>query len=374
MIISWSEDLLTVRDATDDDNEALVALTAACTMHGDIALRMDRAPDFFTLNRLEGDSSRVGVVADDDGRIVGCVAASRRLAYVNGRTTVVGYASDLKVHPDARGSGAADLLSAYVRDATSLLCGEDAPVICTVLAGNRAMEHRARGPRGTPILSRFATLSVMAIPLLWERSERSARWLRVRSAGETDVEQMAEVWGRVAVGRQFAGTLDPSALREWTQTAPGLDLHDYLLALDPGGHIRGFLGVWDQTSFKQMRVVGYSRRLRWATRGINMLARFSGAPPLPEPGGALPALATVHVCASDPVVLRTLLLEAYRRHRGGRFSFITVGLDVRDPLLSSTRALLGQPTYVNAYVTTPGGPAEPATYTGRPLHLETALV
>ena len=53
---------LRLRDATLNDNDALIELTAACTMHGDIALRMDRSPDFFALNRLEGNDARVGVV------------------------------------------------------------------------------------------------------------------------------------------------------------------------------------------------------------------------------------------------------------------------------------------------------------------------
>jgi hypothetical protein len=38
------------------------------------------------------------------------------------------------------------------------------------------------------------------------------------------------------------------------------------------------------------------------------------------------------------------------------------------------RGLLGQPTYVDAYVTTPLGQAGPGLLDGRPLHFETALV
>src|SRR5881409_148887 len=151
---------LQLRDATPQDNDALIELAAACTMHGDIALRVDRAPDFFALNRLEGETSRVGVVTDRNERVVGCVAAARRAAYVNGVERTIGYVSDLKVHPAARRSGAADLLTQYARDASASLCGVEAPVLCTILAGNSSMEHRARGPRGAPVLSRFASLSV----------------------------------------------------------------------------------------------------------------------------------------------------------------------------------------------------------------------
>ena len=48
-----------VRDATTVDNDALVALAEACPMRGDITMCVDRAPDFFSLVRLEGERWRV---------------------------------------------------------------------------------------------------------------------------------------------------------------------------------------------------------------------------------------------------------------------------------------------------------------------------
>ena len=363
---------LQLRDATADDNEALIELAAACTMRGDIALRVDRSPDFFALNRLEGDASRVGVVTDDAGEIVGCVAAARRDAYVNGARSVMGYTSDLKVHPRARRTGAADLLSEYAREACRDLCGPDAPVLLTVLSGNRAMEHRARGPRGTPVLQRLATLNVMAIPLLWRRRERSED-VFVRAASERDIEQMCDLWNRRASDRQFAGVLEPDAFRDWLCLAPGLQVHDYLLAFDAAGHLRGFMGVWDQREFKQMRVLSYSPRLRWVRRAINALSAVTPCPGLPDEGEVLRGLATVHVCAPDAEVLRALLLEAYRQ-RLGQAVFLTIGLDARDPLLRATDGLLAQPTLVDAYVTCANGYMDPAQFAERPLHYETALV
>ena len=361
-----------VRDATPDDNAALVALAAVCTMEGDVALRVDRAPDFFALNALEGAEWRVGVALCDE-EIVGCVAASRRDVWMNGAPAVMGYASDLKVHPAFRGSGTADLLARWVTDAIADMCGEDTPTLLKILGGNFRMENRTRGPRGAPRLSRFATLSVQAIPLLWARDARVAG-VTVRSASITDVEHMAQLWSVVAPGRQLADVMDADSLAAWIARAPGLTFRDYLLARDARGRLLGFVGVWDQSSFKTLRVVGYSPRLAVVRRVVNVIAPLAGAPPLPAPGGALPALAVVHPCATEPRVLRALLLEAYRRHRAGGHALLTIGLDVRDPLLSATRGLLAQPTIVHAYVTTPRGSASPAIFDGKPLHYETALV
>jgi len=364
---------LRLRDATLNDNDALIELTAACTMHGDLALRMDRSPDFFALNRLEGNATRVGVVTDSAERIVGCVACARRTVYVNGLESEIMYASDLKVHPSARRSGAADLLTRYTRDVFVELVGVHAPVVCTILAGNKAMERRTRGPRGAAALSRFATLSVLAIPWLRERRERVAG-IRVDTATEQDLEAMIATWRRYAATRQFADVWNEDSLAAWIDQAPGLTLADYLVARDTAGRVRGFLGVWDQSAFKQMRVVSYSPRLAMVRHAINLVAPLVGSVPLPAAGAVLPALATVHVCAEEPLVLRALLLEAYRRHRSRRCAFLTIGLDTRDPLLTAARGLFAQPTFVHAYVTTAAGSADPSVFSGRLLHHETALV
>ena len=143
---------LRVRDATDADNAALIGLAAACTMQGHIALRVERGPEFFALNRLEGEAWRVGVATNAAGHVLGCVAIARRLAYVNGSERPIAYVSDLKVHPTARGSGAADLLTQYACETAAELCGASAPLLATILAGNAAMENRARtAPRASAV-------------------------------------------------------------------------------------------------------------------------------------------------------------------------------------------------------------------------------
>ncbi|HKC81077.1 MAG TPA: GNAT family N-acetyltransferase, partial [Gemmatimonadaceae bacterium] len=148
-----THDDFVLRDATAADNEQLIGLAAACPMVGDVSLRIDRGPDFFALSRLEGARWKVGVV-ERDSVIVGCVAISERLSYVNGRESRTGYASDLKVHPAHRDTRIADELSKYAERESADL-PPAAPVLITVLSGNRSMERRLSGPRGVPALRRL---------------------------------------------------------------------------------------------------------------------------------------------------------------------------------------------------------------------------
>jgi len=363
-----------VRDATAADNDALVALAEACPMRGDITMCVDRAPDFFALVRLEGERWRVGI-AEDAGTVVGCVAASERLAYVNGATRHTAYASDLKVHPAHRGGFAADALAEFTREAVRGYGGDGMLTLVTVLGGNRAMERRAAGVRGLPALTRFATLDVHAIPLLWRRAERVAG-LRVDVARESDLDEMGALWNRVAPGRQLAPVLGAARLRAWIADAPGLTLQDYLVARRTDGRIAGFLALWDQYFIKQLRVLGYSARLAAVRAALNGLAPLAGTPRLPAAGAVLPSLAVLHCCVDrdEPEVLRALLLHAYAARRGAGYLFLTLALDRRDPLRAALRGLLAQPTVVGAYATTPAGRWTGAPLDGRPLHFESALV
>lgn len=366
---------ITVRDAVPADNKALIRLAAACPMEGDVGLCVDRGPEFFALNRLEGEEWRLGVAEDAEGRVVGCVAASRRIAYLQGEPTPTMYVGDLKVDPAHRGGPAADALTEWAREVCRTLGGEDVPTMLTILAGNHPMERRVGGTRGLPNLARFATIRSFSIPLLWSRRLPGTE-LRVTPAGAGDIEEMAVLWSHIAPGRQFAPVWDAESLAEWIAAAPGLDLSSYLLARRADGRLAGFLARWDQSTFKQLRVTQYSPRLAVVRAGFNRLAPWLGATQLPPPGSPLRYLTAVHLCVppAEPGVLRSLLLYAYTKLRGRGLSFLTVGLDLRDPLCSALNGLLAQPTDVHAYVTTPAGSYRGPVLDTRPLHYEIALV
>jgi hypothetical protein len=363
-----------IRDATLADNCQLIALAEQCTMVGDISIRMDRKPDFFALNRLEGDSCKVGL-AERDEMVVGCVAVSERLAFVNGREMPTGYAGDLKVHPAHRDTRIADELSLYAERGCAHLPPK-APAIITVLAGNRSMERRLSGPRGVPAFIRIGTIRTHSIPVLWQRPATDPHSLRIAPAGWSDLDEMAALWGRVAPLRQLAPVLSANALRNWVHSSPGLDISSYRLARSTSGELLGFLAVWDQRAFKQLNVVGYSARMKAARSVFNLLAPVAGGERMPRAGSPLNCVSIAHICVppETPRVLRALAISAYNDLRGSGCSFMNVGLDARDPLTVAMKGLFAQPTDVNAYMLTTRNGVSPEHLDERPLHYEIALV
>jgi GNAT superfamily N-acetyltransferase len=364
----------TTRAAGPADNVGLVTLAASSPMEAGLTICVRREPDFFALNRLEGDRWDVGVVdgpAPSTG-IVGCIGVAERLAFVSGVAQRTAYIGDLKVHPAYRGRGVADELSRYAREICHGIGGDDLPCLVTALAGNRGVERRVEGPRGLPELRRFATVRNYAIPLFLPRREPRPDQYRVRRASAADVEEMACLWRSVARERQFAPVDDVGDLH-----GPGLSIEDYWLAHRVGtGRLAAFIALWDQHSFKRTHVLRYGARIGALRQLLNVAAPVFAAPRLPASGMPLRQLAAFRVAApaSEPAALRALLDHAYAEHRRSKYVLITIGLDVRDPLSRALDGLMAIPTTLHAYVTTPAGVYRGPDLGDRPLHFETALV
>src|SRR6266850_4925473 len=255
----------TPRRATSADNTGLLALAAACPMRAGLTLCVRREPDFFALNRLQGDRWDVGVVDGDRAGVIGCIATAERLAYVNGTPAATAYVSDLKVHPAFRGrrngtGSVADALTEYARD-TLGATDPHMPVLITVLGGNAAIAPRLPGPGGLPRFSRFATIRTFAVPLfILRRLGPPPKGLSVRPAEERDLDEMAALWRAVAPLRQLAPVLCADHFRRLCTDAPGLSLSSYWIARHASGRLAGFVALWDQHRLKNTVVQRYSTR------------------------------------------------------------------------------------------------------------------
>ena len=351
-------------------------------MRGELTLCVRREPDFFALNRLQGERWDVGVVDGGPGGVIGCVAVAERLTYLNGVPAPTGYASDLKVHPAFRGrrngtGSVADALTGYARETLGAI-DPRMPVLVTVLDGNAAMAPRLLGPRGLPRFARFATIRTFAVPLFTLRrlDPSLPHALSVRPAEERDLDEMAALWRTVAPLRQLAPVLGADDFRSACAEAPGLALSSYWIARHAAGHLAGFVALWDQHPLKRMVVQRYALRAALFRYGFNLVAPLVGSPRLPAPGTPLRYLSAYQVCVpgTQPAVLRALLVNAARAHAGAPYAFCSIGLDVTDPLTSALAGCWAQTTLVHAHVGTPAGPYDGPPLGVLPLHFETALV
>jgi hypothetical protein len=185
---------------------------------------------------------------------------------------------------------------------------------------------------GLPGYPRFAPVGQFQTVVL--RSLKPAKMAIVRTALPEDMPQVAAF--HRALVRSLAPVLSAEDLAQgrW----PGLAPHDFLIA-ERAGRLVGFVALWDQRRFRQMRVTGYRRPLS-AFRGVaNLLGPLTGFPHLPNVGNdlALGYLSFLSVLPGDhDTALR--LVEAARRLAGARgLQSVALGLGADDPLLLRLR-------------------------------------
>ena len=95
--------MIDFRLATSEDNAQLLELTSSTGMAGKMALRIDRHPNFFALNKLRG-KTKVYIAIENDV-IVGSICVSDQKVYIDGQVHPLYYISDFKVAATHRNKG-----------------------------------------------------------------------------------------------------------------------------------------------------------------------------------------------------------------------------------------------------------------------------
>jgi hypothetical protein len=105
------------------------------------------------------------------------------------------------------------------------------------------------------------------------------------------------------------------------------------------GALEACAAIWDQRSFKQAVVRGYSRRLRWSRPLINAWSSLFSRPGLPAVGGVVPNAFISHVAVEPdkPGVAESLIRSLFPPAAARDIGWLAVGFDARDPRLPYLR-------------------------------------
>jgi hypothetical protein len=123
------------------------------------------------------------------------------------------------------------------------------------------------------------------------------------------------------------------------QFAPAQLLVDDFYAAYDGDRVAGALAVWDQSAFKQTRVVRY----RGAMRLFRRLARY------PPAGETLRSFYISYVAVENEEVFRALLDRVVDDHRDRGYHYFIAGAHERDPLLRVIENLPLTPFWARAF-------------------------
>jgi ribosomal protein S18 acetylase RimI-like enzyme len=320
-------DPIAIREATDADNEGLLALTRATPMGGRIALRIDREPDFFALLRARGDA--VVYVATHDREVIGCLSGAIHPSYVRGTLEKMAHVGDMKVHPNFRGRRVTLRLIAALQ---SHLQSEGVDVCFSLVAdGNKPVMTIAEGRHGTPAqvqLGRFFVEELIPSPFL-----RKSRRYQVEPACEGDLHEIAAILEGHNRKRNFAPRVSTDDLIGLIQGSGPGPFRSILVARE-AKRVVATLTVDDTRMLRQNVLIGLPTSLRIAVAALRVLVFPIPGLTVPHVGSQLSMLYVRFMACIEghEEALRPMIAEARALAYRHRFTFLSVGLHERDPL------------------------------------------
>jgi hypothetical protein len=323
--------------ATADDDAAIRRLLAINPVPGPVTLTYEREPSYFLGCGTLGRFCQVLVARHrPSGEVVGIASRATRPLFVNGRVEEVGYLSQLRVDRRFRGRWLVSRGFHFLKqlDADGLVDGyltsiPDENVVARGMLLDLRRDH-------FPVLREVDVLYTLALVLRAPKVAPQSPYEICRGSW-MDLGAIVAFLRRHGPAKQFFPAYAEDNFGASSLTL-GFRVEDFILARRHG-EVVGVVGLWDQSSYKQTVVRGYSGMLRWARPCHNVAAGLLGAQPLPPLGGHIRSAYASFICTvnNDPDIFRVLLRHVYNLAAERQYAYLMVGLTARDPLLAVAR-------------------------------------
>lgn len=299
---------------------------------GNISLALEREPNYYTGACVQSEKPEVYVCYDDVKKKLWAVMniGVRRLWY-NGEVVEVRYMSDLRIHPDKQNG---PLFLLLIKHYQSITAKEVLPAQTVVFADNHKM---------ISLINKASQKAISTIPvyhymgrletymLNFKSQKRKSNHIMVRKAKASDIETMQAFFDLESAKLNYYPYYNFAELEGPYYN--GIRLEDYFLAFK-SDKLVGICGVWDQKSFKQTRILGYSQKYKLFKPIYNLASRILGGQKLPDSGTVLKYL-NLHcilVQDHDTAIFSDLLLNIKLEFKSQNYDYLLCGLSENDPL------------------------------------------
>lgn len=360
-----------LRLAQPEDNAALCRLFAETPLRGGFEIALERYPSYFSSQAAVLDHDVFVGVRDD--AIIGCGARVVREFWWQDEPARVAYLGDLRCHPSQQRRAGWLIREGYRTLATA---HEKAPAAVTwsaifeenAIARNMVQPRRAGLPE-------YIDRGRLHCPILlvprWAKTPRS-RDISFHRASEHDWQEISAFLHEQWRHRPLAPVCRAEDFAQGERW-PCLAASDFLL-MRRGKQLVGVTALWDLRAVKQVRLIAVHGALGRMRGLLNLLARITGLPCVPDDGAILPmGYLSFFAVDQEDAVLAQLLVKAARAAAAARgWGFLCACAHEDHPFAQVFQRFLAIPSHGRLYQVALGDSLPP--WPERAPHIEPALL
>lgn len=325
--------MILIREATEDDNDALNELQKKCPAGTSLVLGVDSSPDYFARSRPFRDWHVF--VAVENNVIVGSAGFAIYDTYIEGKEGKTAYEYGFVVDPFHRRRGIAEKLQRHIEH----------------IAMDNGVDtlHLDIMEENTPSISLFVKMGFEKVKdcktfhLTPYKKQKTAPRANIRSMIETDVDDVTNLINETYRNYDFFAPYQPKDFLESLRRMPHFDIHN-ILVLEDNDEIRACLGYWNYNKVRRYIVLQLNWKLKAQTYLIRLIGLFAKMPYFPKTGEPLSSYNLIIMAYRDPYSLTELVKNVVNIALENKINIINVTVDPKNP----TATVLSQFTHVSS--------------------------
>lgn len=305
-------------------------------MVGSISIAFENEPSYFISSMVGNEFSETIICEDEESqKVMALLARSIKRVYINGVENKVGYLNNLRVDKQYRGR---KIVSNAWKFLYEMHQQSNVPYYLTSIIKDNYNAKRALFSKkeGKPRFIKIGDYTTFVINL-YKKKRELASDLKVTRASVNDLAAIIDCLNRNGKKKQFY----PSYKKEDflnSQKLKDFQIKDFFIA-KRNDKIAGVVGVWDQTTFKQVVVKEYRGGMRIFKPFYNFCAKIFSFSPLPETKDSFNCLylSFIAIDNNDKDIFRAIIRRIYNQFLGKKCAYLTLGLANNDSLSDVAR-------------------------------------
>jgi GNAT superfamily N-acetyltransferase len=310
-----------IREATEDDNDALNELQKKCPMGTNLVLGVDSSPDYFARSKPFKDWHVL--VAVENSTIVGSAAYAIGDTSVEGKHLKTAYEYGFIVDPLHRRRGIGQKLQGHIEH--------------VVLEKGVNLLHLGIMEGNFPSMSLFSKMGFMKVrdcttfSLIPYKKQRTAGEANIRSMDEADVDDVTNLINEMYGDYNFFAPFQPKDFLEYLRRMPHFDFRN-ILVFQGNGNLEACLGYWDHSKVRRYIVEKMNRTLRIQVYLMKLIGLFARAPSMPRLGEPLLSYNLTTMACRNSKSMTELMKSLVNIALENKVNLIQVAVDPQNPI------------------------------------------